>query len=249
MAFVFRAFPVGLFFILSSCNASPEMTLDKLLDLHAEARGGKTALENVNTIEARVDITEPTFAVEGYYRASRDGKMRIDIFADGQRVFTEALNGEAGWQMFDDGEIADLSPEGEAALRRGVVSNLYGLHELPGLGYDLKLIGERERNGGVFWEIEKTAPDGFGEHLFLDKDTYLVMSEVETSALHPDIDSTQTPQETFYSDFRSSGGVLYPYTSEKRNLATGEIMQQTVATMHKTNPELEAGQFERPNDL
>ena len=172
--------------------------------------------------------------------------MRIDIFADSQRVFTETLNGGSGWQMFGDGRIADLSPGGNEVLLRGIVGNLYGLHELPALGYELTLVGETERNGSVYWEIKKTAPDGFSEHLFLDKDTYLVMSDVETSALHPDVDSTETPQEAFYSDFRKEGGIVFSNRTEKRNLDTGEVMQTTQVTARTVNPDLSPSQFERP---
>jgi hypothetical protein len=73
--------------------------------------------------------------------------MRIDVFAGEDRVFTEALGPEGGWQMFGDGTIADLSEDGDAALRRGVIANLYGLHELPALGYTLNFLGASERNG------------------------------------------------------------------------------------------------------
>jgi len=161
-------------------------------------------------------------------------------------VFTEALGPDGGWQMFDDGEVADLSPDGDAALQRGIIGNLYGLHELPALGYELTFIGSNERNGAEFWEVEKTAPDGFSEHLFFDKDTFLIASSVNTSALHPDIDSTEVRQETFHSDYQEKNGVMFSNKSEKRNLDTGEIMQNTTVTGRQVNVALEPGQFNRP---
>ncbi|GJL92981.1 MAG: hypothetical protein DHS20C04_26400 [Hyphococcus sp.] len=222
------------------------MTLDRLLDAHAQARGGKAALESINSVDVTLEIVEPDFSLTGHYRASRDGMMRIDVYAGDDRVFTEALGPDGGWQMFGDGKVADLSPDGDDALRRGVIGNLYGLHELPSLGYELKLIGSNERNGGSFWEIEKTAPDGFSEHLFFDKDTFLIASSVNTSALHPDIDSTEVRQETFYFDYQKVGGVLFSNRSEKRNLDTGDVMQTSAITSRRINVALDPAQFERP---
>ena len=112
-----------LFVVITACapKPAPEMTLERLLDAHADARGGKAALENLQTMTVDLEIIEPDFTVTGHYRASRDGQMRIDVYAGDQRVFTEALGPDGGWQMFDDGEVADLSPDGDAALQRGII--------------------------------------------------------------------------------------------------------------------------------
>lgn len=224
-----------------------EMTLAKLLKLHTEARGGAEALENIESIIVDIDITEPTFQVAGHYRASRQGLMRIDIYAEGERVFTEALGPKGGWQMYRDGSIADVSPEGEAALENGLTGNLYGLHELQQRDYKFDFLGSAERNGGTFWEVERTAPDGSSQHLYFDKDTFLIASEIETNALHPDVDSTEVPQETFYSDYRETGGIIFSNKSETRNLDTGEVMQTIVTTSRELNPVLDPGQFLPPS--
>jgi hypothetical protein len=225
---------------------SPEMTLAQFLDRHSDARGGKEAIENVHAVETAVDVTEPTFQVSGSYRATRDGWVRIDIFAGGERVFTEALGPDGGWQMFADETVGSLSPEGEAALRRGEATNLYGLHELAGLGYELKFLGETARNSGAYWEIEKIGPDGFSVHLFFDRDTYLLASEMQTAALHPDVDATEIRSETFHSNYEAVAGMLFANHEEKRNLDTGEVMQTIIVTSRVINPEVDPALFARP---
>ncbi len=233
-------------FAISACAQQSDMTIENLLDRNADARGGKAAIEAVNTVEIDLHIVEPKYNFTANYRATRDGFMRIDVFADGTRVFTESLGPNGGWQMFGDGDLDALTPEGESALERGVIGNLYGLHELPSLGYTLELIGAAERNGGQYWEVEKTAPDGFSEHLFFDKDTFLVVSSIETSALHPDIDLTEVRQETFNIEHRETAGVLFGSKTEKRNLETGDIMQTVTVTARRMNEQLDPSQFERP---
>ncbi len=229
-----------------SAPAPAAMTLARFLDLNSEARGGKAAIENIRAVEIELEIVEPAFEVTGRYVATRDGFMRIDILAGGERVFTEALGPDGAWQMTGDGTVSRQSVEGEAALRRGIFNNLYGLHELAALGYQLTLVGEAQRNGGAFWEIEKIGPDGFSEHLFFDKDTYLLASHMQTSALHPDVDMTQTRQETFHTDYRAAGGVLFSDSGETRNLDTGETMQTTKVTSRALNPVIDPAMFLTP---
>ena len=239
---------IGLMILLASaCSPNtPSMTLDELLNRHTQARGGAAAIESVNSITIEALIVEPEFTLTGNYVATRDEWMRIDVYADGVRVFSEALGPDGGWQMFGDGTVADLSPGGAEALYRGVAGNLFGLHELPAMGFELALVGKTPRNTGSYWEIEKTSPDGFSEHIFIDPDTFLIASEVQTSALHPDIDATETRQEDFSSDYRVTAGVLFPEKSEKRNIDTGEVMQTVTVNSRRVNAPVDPAHFARP---
>lgn len=226
--------------------AEPEPDLASVLERHADARGGREALESVRVLEVELEITEPDFTVTGSYVATREGWMRIDIFAEGRRVFTEALGPGGGWQMHADGKAIDLSPEGERALRRGISNNLYALHELGELGFELKLLGRSEREGRKVWEIEQRASDGSTKRVLLDAVTYLVASEIKTAALHPDIDPTETEEETFYSDHRATAGVLFSTRSRKFDRRTGELLQETVVLERRVNGPVERARFLRP---
>ena len=96
------------------------MTLDKLVERHTEARGGAAALEIIRSSRTELEISEPAFTVRGDYVANRDGYMRIDVFAGAERVFTEALGPDGGWQLLQGESVAiGLSADGEKALRRG----------------------------------------------------------------------------------------------------------------------------------
>jgi len=86
-----------------------------------------------------LEITEPGFTVRGDYVATREGYMRIDIYSG-----DEALGPDGGWQLLQGETVStDLSADEERALRRGLIGNLYGLHKLAGLDYELSLAGTR----------------------------------------------------------------------------------------------------------
>lgn len=231
-------------FVLTACNEEPET--GSLVDRHVAALGGRDALESVESIRVQVEVTEPEFSVRGDYRADRNGHMRIDIFADDTRVFTEAMNGETGWQMFASGEVADLSPEGEAALRQGITGNLYGLHEYAGLGHQVSEGGVETVDGVDYPVIDIVFDNGHERRLYLDPETFLVARERSEYALHPDLDPDEEIFETRYSDFRDVGGIVRAFASERINLRTGEVAQTTRVLEVEINPDLDPGQFERP---
>ena len=237
-----------LSFAVSACTLPAEqISLETLIARHSAARGGIHRIEAIETIQIGVDVIEPEFQVQGKYSATRDGLMRVDIFSVGVRVFTEALGPDSAWQMSADGTVTDVSTEGKLILERGVAGNLYGLHELVDLGVTLELLGTITRDGTDYWELTRTSPGGFSEHIYIDAESFLIASRMETSALHPDLDSTEVRQETFSSEYHSINGVQFPDKTEKRNLDTGEIMQTITVTSRVINEPIELDYFRRPS--
>lgn len=232
-------------FTAVSCAASQQSNIGR----HVDARGGEAATEAQHAIRVRVQVTEPAFTVEGDYRATRDGLMRIDIYADGERVFTEALDGDGGWQMFGNGEVADLSEDGRRALETGIAGNLYGLHEFAALGHVVR-DGQSETIDDVAYPtINIVYEGGREERLFLDPETWLAVRQRSEYALHPDVDPDQEIFETRYSDFREVNGVMRAFHSERINLRTGEIAQETQILSVEINPDLDPAQFQRPEQV
>ena len=75
-----------------------ELTVDDVIDRNTTAVGGRAAIEAIQSIEVDLHITDPGFEADGVYYAARPGKMRIDVSAGGKHVFTEAFDGQRGWE-------------------------------------------------------------------------------------------------------------------------------------------------------
>ena len=109
--------------VLVGCQAIEPVDLTQLIERHTESRGGKQAIEHVHSLRFDLEITEPGFTVRGDYLATRDGYMRIDIYSGDERVFTEALGPDGGWQLLQGATVpTDLSEDGEKALARGLTA-------------------------------------------------------------------------------------------------------------------------------
>lgn len=237
--------------ILMSClagavSASAPETLEEVLACHAEAIGGERALGAVDNLRIVLDIREPTFEVRGTYVATRDGQMRIDIFAGQQRVFAEGLNEEGAWQWIPDAGVTASNAAGAATLKRGIESpgRFWTLGQLQARGLDIELLEAGPLANAGEWQLRLTRDDGSTFDYFLDRETCLPTREVSRRAFHPDADATVVPLETAYSEPERFDGVMRFRRGESRNLGTDEWLGTTVVRSFEHNVVLPEGYFE-----
>ena len=230
---------------LLAVPASGEESSD-ILAAHAEARGGATAIEAIQSVDIHLTIDEG-WVVEGHYRATRAGDMRIDVFAEGERVFTEALQEGSAWSMKQGESSGSAITEQEAnILWRGVLGNIYGLHELEEQGVAVTVSGPERVDGESFWVVDLLHHDGFEARYYLDANSFLVARQRSDHALHPAIDPEIQRFESRYSDYREVEGVLFPFLVEKFNLDTGERVQRTTIRSLVINTVDDRSDFEMP---
>jgi hypothetical protein len=216
-------------------------SLDGLVASNTVARGGAAAIEAVHSLQMHVRIVEPSFAVDAVYRASRDGSMRVDVYdGNGQRVYTEALEGGRAWSRAagEDTPVRATGAEGTAALRHGIESpfKLYGLHELTGRGHALEFRGRENVDGTDYYVLRAVFGDGRETSYYLSPVTALIERERQYRALHVDADPTPHWIETRYEDYRSVDGVLFPFRQVESRLDTGEVLATSTISRLIVNP-------------
>ena len=114
-----RSCLAALAIALLGCSRAP-LTLDDVIERNTKAMGGRAAIEAVKSIRFDLHIVDPGFEVDGTYRATRPGRMRIDAMMDGKHVFTEAFDGHHGWEWGGKGNQEAASDKASAALHHGV---------------------------------------------------------------------------------------------------------------------------------
>lgn len=239
---------------IAGCAASRgspagELTLAELTGRHTEARGGRAAIESIRNLEARLRIVEPSFTVEGLWRVDREGRMRIDVFMEGKRVFSEGFDGQRGWQMQADKEHGEpASPAGTVALRHSgqLPTNILGLHEMAGRGHRLELAGREEVAGVSYHVVRLSLADGFAARYYIDPTSFLITRVRVRKALHPDVDPKQTTIETVWTDFREVAGVPFAFHASDTDLETGKLLQTTTLLALRANQPVEPQLFQMP---
>ena len=226
---------------LQAAHAAPR--LDEIVRRHTAARGGAAALERIRNVATDLDIDEQGATVQGRYRASLDGYMRIDVFVGAQRVFSEGIDKDGPWAW--PGDKPAPTPEGgaaEKALRHGIDFNLVGLHRYAARGHRLTLAGEDTLDGVTYPVIQIDMADGFQTFRYIDPKTWLVARGRDVRALHPTADPSQKLLENVYADYRPVDGVQISFASHQADVATGKILQRTRLTRQRHNlPEAELG--------
>ena len=240
------AISLALALCVAGCHRD-SLTVEQLIERHAQAVGGRAALEAVHSIRVDLHIADPGFEADGEYIAARPGWMRIDITANGQHVYTEALNGTRAWLWKGQGEPVDESPTATAALRHGVElpGHLFGLHELQSHGHRLELVGREKVDGINYHVLRITLSDGYTTTLYLDPDSWLITRRRDVRPLHPDVDPNPTTIENKMTDFRRVGDLLYSFASTDTDLATGKVLETTSVRSITLNPAIDPSVFEK----
>jgi hypothetical protein len=221
-------------------------TVDEVIERHTKAVGGRAAIETIQSIEFDLHITDPKFEVDGTYFAARPGKMRIDVNAGGDHVFTEAFDGQKGWEGKGTSE-KPATEKATAALRHGVElpGKLFGLHELKARGHRIEL-AEREKIDGISYHVLRlTLSDGYATTLYVDPNSWLITRRRDVRPLHVDVDPTPTTIEQRSSDFRTISGVQFAFASTETDLQSGKVLETTVVRSVKINPPLVPLIFEK----
>ena len=230
----------------TSARAEKPLMLDDIIARNTEAMGGRAAIEGVKAIGVDLHIVDPGFEVDGTYQAARPNRMRIDVKADGKRVFVEAFNGKRGWQWNGKGEtIVEASPKATEALRRGVElpGKLYGLHELAGRGHKVELAGREKIEGIDYYALKVRLNDGFDATFYVDPTTWLITRRRDVRPLHVDVDPTPTTIEYRSSDFRKVDGIVFAFRSEEVDLQTGKVLETTTVKEIRVNPPIDESIF------
>jgi hypothetical protein len=229
---------------LSNVQAVSDKT-SRIVDAVTRASGGLAAATAIPALAYDLHIKESTYEADATYLVDRKGRMRIDIYIEGKRVYTECYDGAHGWQMDGDGKVVDSSEEGTAALWHGTQypGQILALAELPEHGHTIQSTG-RERIDGVDYEVLKlTMSDGFETYRYVNLRTSRIEHSRDMRAAHPDIDSKKTLLDTTASDFRSVDGVLRSFVETQTDLKTGKWNQTATVKAIRRLPALTDGLF------
>ena len=234
--------------LIHACSkGSDSLSLDEIVERNTDAMGGRAVIEAVQSIQIDLHIKDPSFEVDGTYYAARPGKMRIDVSAEGKHVFTEAFDGQSGWQWEGKGEQKAATEKGTAALRHGVElpGRLFGLHELKARGHRMKSIGREHIDGVNYHVLQLILNDGYALSLYVDPNSWLVIRRRDVRPLHVDVDPTPTTIEQVSSDFRDVNGVKFPFATAETDLNTGKPLESTITKSVKINPTLPPMLFDK----
>jgi hypothetical protein len=243
---IFRAILTTLILCVSIL-ASAKGSLQAVLDKHANALGAPQAWQKLDSLTYQLNIKETDFEVQGVYRITRSGKMRIDIFAQGEHVFTEAFNGIQGWQWRPEEATSTLiDGKKAAALRHGIElpGHINTLLDMQSQGHQLEYLGEEIRTGQAAHLLRLTLKDGHQKFYCTDKFSGRIIASRDQRAFHPDLDATEVLIESRPTEFREIAGMMRSFRSQSWDLTNDKWLATTDVLDLKINPAVDDSYFE-----
>lgn len=228
----------------STLATASSITLQEILQEHAKTLGSEAYRDNIQNLAYEIKIKEPTFEATAIYQATRAGQMRIDLYMQGDRVFTEAFDGETAWQWnFGDTEPVEIKGTAMAALRHGVElpNHINTLLTLEERGHRVQLLEERPNDHFL---LKVVLDDGHEKYYELDPKTYRIVVSRDQRAFHPDWDTTEVLVESRRKDYQQFGdGWEKSFLQENWDLTNDKWLGSSEVTCLDVNLPTENGLF------
>lgn len=242
----------GLMIAASGCvHRAPQVQhapfeLADVVAAHVQARGGADRLDRVRSMAIGVEIREGKMALEGRYAATVDGQVRVDVFADGKRVFSEGIDDEGLWSRSGDGDAEPGTATGaKNALLHGAEDKLFGWHRFDERGHILRLLSPQEIDGTRLPVVEVRYRTGHVSYFYLDPESWLVVRKRDERAYHPDLDPTKIRVESRFSGSRLVDDIQFHEVTTDVNLDSGEVIAVNRVKQRFINPSLCNDYFDR----
>jgi len=210
--------------------------IEEILQKNLSAVRLEPSLDNIDNMEIILQISEAQYSLVARYRASSDGQMRIDVFSDHTRVYSEGKDDEGIWEWPGGKEVPqNVYHDGVGALEHGVEFNLFPLAHLASRGHEVDLVGSETIRNNKYFVLKVTLSDGFETYRYVNADTWLVDLSRDFRAFHPAVDDTKKYLETRYDQWEQADGVVFASRSQDVDLETGAVLATTLVLNSRYN--------------
>lgn len=229
-----------LVLLLGSASMAFAQDANAIVHAHAEAIGGKQAIQAVHTLErvAAVNIGEGQL-IEVTFQQMRPNLIRQDIHVQDMQI-THAYDGKSAWNLNEalghTGPEPMVDAEAKTLIRRAYMDDILWETQKQ-RQVKLAYQGKEVIDGRGYHKILVTFRDGFSQTRLYDVETAL-LHQIRQKA--PDQFGEMQDTTTTLSDYRKVGDVKYPHR------ITNSLGQTVNFTETKINPKLDSQHFSMP---
>jgi len=229
--------------LFSACSSpSP---VDEIVVSNLAARGGKERLQALQSIRETGTATASGGRVARVVREiKRPGLFRLEFSSQGTTsVF--AHDGETGWQVAPlqgQFEPQATTPEADVAGggvdQRDIEGSLVDWREK---GHLVELVGRETLPGGEAFKLKLTLKDGAIRYDYVD----VASRQIVRSDITRTIRGRPVQLENTFSDFRETGGLVFPHLIETHVKDRPQVLRIVVEKI-ELDPDLDDARFRLP---
>ena len=228
--------------LFAACSSpSP---VDEIVSSNLAARGGKERIQALQSIRETATATASGGRIARVVREiKRPGLFRLEFSTQGTKsVF--AHDGETGWQVAPlqgQFEPQAATPETDMAAgvdQRDIEGPLVNWREK---GYSVELVGSETLPGGEAFKLEVTLTDGAIRYDYVD----VASRQIVRSDITRTIRGRPVQLENTFSDFRETGGLVFPHLIETHVKDRPQVLRIAVEKI-ELDPDLDDARFRLP---
>jgi len=247
-----RSCRVGLCWLLTLAGATAAVsaaaetlpTVDQIVAHYAAARGGVEKLRAVRSIIYRGTYREGGY--ESPHAAMAMMRPYYKLVGDPEKPsadFAEGYDGSA-WELYaDPGIVVRTVGAAAAAARHGL--RIEGpLVDYAAAGSTVSLAGLDSVGGRKAYRLRVRMQDGFEQDELVDAESWLLTAERKTAPVHAF--GKDVRSEESIGDYRSVGGILFPFSRREIEIATGKVLNELAWTSITLDREIDPKLFSPP---
>jgi tetratricopeptide (TPR) repeat protein len=230
---------------LSTIGACQQpVTVEEIVARHIEAHGGQQKIAAIHSIVFRLSYREGDFVMPDgymakmrpYYKTLGDPKnLKVDV--------NEGFDGSA-WEYYSDPGVVLRTVGAAAAATRHGTELIDSLADAGMLGARIELAGEEPFASKPAYKLHVILADGFEKDLFVDKQLFLSLGDRRAAPVHAFGAAVQS--ENRFGDYRPVNGVLFPFTIEEVEIATGKELNSVTMQSITENEDFALSHFSPP---
>jgi hypothetical protein len=224
------------------CGLLGAQTLDEIMAMNYQARGGLDKLKAVTALKMTGTVAVPGQGLEMALTMwqKNPAKIRIENTFQGQ-VLVRAYDGRKAWTVvpFLAPDAMELSPEQSAQLaeQAGLENPLLGYRDK---GYRLELLGREDLDGIPAIKLKLTKAAGREIFFYLDAASGLELKSITVQKSG----AAETRNEIIFADYKPVSGLLMPFVIENRT--DGKTRVRLILTTIEINPAVDDAIFVMP---
>ena len=232
------ALAFGLFFALTA----KAQTVDEIIAMNVQARGGLDKLHAIKALRITARISDGDFRAKYLQEHKRDDRIREETLFQGM-ARVRAYDGHTAWQVNPFGGRRDpeliSADESKSLVDNADVEG--PLVDYKQKGNSAELIGHDPVEGTDCYKIKLTLKDGDVRYYYLDADSFLEIKYESQVRIRGAIRYT----ETMLGDYEQVDGVYFPFSIQRSETGSEDRTTFTVEKV-EVNVPLDDSQFSLP---
>lgn len=230
-----------LVFSIALLGTIQAQTVDEILDKYFETIGGREAWTDLKTMKSDASMSMQGMSFDGTIYAKFPNKQRVNVNVNGMELI-QAYDGETAWWInpFMGGTEAQEMPAemAESMTKQEFESPFLNYQEK---GHTIELLGEKEVEGAMTYELRMTKKNGDVEVHYFDQQDFIPIKMATTVTSGQAKGQTV---ETFFSNYDEVNGLIMPFSLEVK--MGGQTVQKITLKDVSLNEELGDDYFAYP---